>query len=146
MEDTLGEQKPTPTFRWSIAKAGLAQRARSGGWRGDDATAALRVRAGALIMLGAWVAVSIGGSVFAKVSEHYDAALPAARGSAAHVAWLTVVGCAATATVAVLVGAIVAVPAFARAVRRKEVTGLGSHLVRAVGATALAARSTAQVG
>jgi hypothetical protein len=143
MEDTLGDKEPTPAFRWSIARAGLAQRARSGGWRGDDASAAVRVRAGALIVLVAWVAVSVGGAVFAKVSEHYDAALPAAHGSLAHAAWLTVVGCAATATIAILVGGIVAVPAFVRAVCGKQVAGLGGHLVRAVAATLVATVATA---
>lgn len=81
MEDQLGGRDTSIRFRLSIALAGLRERAHGAGIVGRCASAAERARAGALLVLCAWTAFVVAGASFAKLSEHFDAAVPrASRG------------------------------------------------------------------
>ncbi len=142
MEDTYGDQPLTVRTRWSIARAGLIERARGGGWFGHSTTPADRVRAGALVVMGAWTALVIAGSAFAKVSEHYTSSLPSTSSAVADGAWRTVQAAAGAATIAVLLGALVAVPAFLRARRDRRLGDLRRHVIGVLLASASAITAT----
>ena len=145
IEDTLGDERPSPSLRWTIARSGLSERARAGGWAGNTASPNARVSAGAFIILGAWTALVIAGAAFAKVSEHFDTALPNSSGNAAEIAWRTTEIAAIAAALAVLTGAVIALPALIRAWRDGRCGGLRAHLVTAVTATSVAVGATAGI-
>ena len=75
-------------------------------------------------LLGAWTALAIAGAAFAKISEHFDTALPNSTGNAAEIAWRTTEIAAIAAALAVLTGAVIALPASS--------TGLARRALRAV--------------
>ena len=110
MEDDLDGRRPTVRFRASMVRSGLVQRARSAGVAGDGATPQIRVRAGALVVLAAWAALLLAGAAFAKMSEHYDDALPTGGHGTAVAAYDAVVVLAIIGMVLVTVGVAVAVP------------------------------------
>ena len=145
IEDTLGDERPSPALRWAIARSGLTERARAGGWAGNTASPRARVSAGAFIILGAWTALVIAGAAFAKVSEHFDTALPNSAGNAAGIAWRTTEVVAIAAALAVLTGGVIAFPALVRAWRDGGCGGLRVHLVAAVTATLIAVGATAGI-
>lgn len=145
IEDTLGDEHPSRRLRWSIAWSGLAERARAGGWTGDSATPPVRVGAGALIVLWAWTALVLAGAALAKMTEHFDEALPRSSRTAAVAAWRTVASAAGAGAIAVLIGAVVAVPGLWRGWRDGCIRDLRGHLVRAVAATSGAVVATAGI-
>ena len=117
MEDDLDGRHPTVRFRASLALSGLRQRARSAGVAGDGATPAVRVRDGALVVLASWTALVLGGAAFAKLSEHYDNAVPADGHRMATAAHDAVVVLAVMGLVLVVTGVVVAAPAAWRYLR-----------------------------
>ena len=80
LDDEYGRSMPA-RIRLSLVSGGLRQRARQSGLAGDAVPAADGVRAGALVILGAWVAFVVAGASFAKFSEHFDEALPRSLGA-----------------------------------------------------------------
>jgi hypothetical protein len=138
LDDEYGDNLPV-MVRLSLVPRGLLQRARQSGLTGDSAAAADRARAGALVVLAAWTLFVIAGASFAKLSEHFDGALP--HGSAAHrvpdIAFTVVQTVAGLACVLVVTGAILALPAFLRFLRSGGWGSLRGHFVRAVACTAL---------
>jgi hypothetical protein len=136
MEDTYGDQPLTLRTRWSLARAGLIERARGGGWVGHSTTPEDRVRAGALVVVAAWTALVIAGSAFAKLSEHFTDSLPSTSSAVAEDAWRTVQVTAGVATIAVVLGALVAVPAFLRARRDRQLGDLRRHVIGVLTAAA----------
>jgi hypothetical protein len=122
-----------------LVTGGLRQRARQSGLTGDSAPAAEGVRAGALLVLVAWVAFVIAGVSFAKLSEHFDEALP--HGMASHhladLANTVLQAVAGVASILVVVGTLLAVPAFVRYVRAVGWPSVRGHFVRALASSGL---------
>jgi hypothetical protein len=144
LDDEYGGHLPV-LVRLSLIPRGLQQRARQSGLTGDSATAFDGIRAGALVVLAAWTAFVVAGLSFAKFSEHFDEALPHRMG--AHrvpdlaVAVLQTV--AGLASVLVVTGAILAVPAFIRFVQSGGWISVRAHFTRALSCTVLTGAATA---
>ena len=143
LEDEYGGKLPL-LVRLGLIVRGLRERARQSGLTGDSAPADDGLRAGALLVLAAWTAFVIAGASFAKFSEHFDEALPHAH--AVHRvpdAALTVLQTvAAVASILVITGALLAVPAFVRFVRSGGWASLRGHFLRALACTALVGAAT----
>jgi len=81
LDDTYGVSRLSLRVRLSVMRAGTWERCRVGGLAGESAPVDVRVRAGTLMVLGAWVLFVVAGSGFAKYSEHWDNVTPVASGS-----------------------------------------------------------------
>ena len=125
--------------RGGLLTAGLRQRARQSGLTGDSAPAAQGVRAGALVVLAAWVAFAVAGASFAKFSEHFDEALPHDMSSHrfTDLAFTVLQTAAGVASVLVVVGALLALPAFVRYLRADGWPSVRGHFLRALACTGL---------
>ncbi len=125
--------------RFGLATGGLGQRARQSGLIGDSAPAAQGVRAGALVVLAAWVAFAIAGVSFAKLSEHFDEALP--HDMSAHhltdLAFTVLQTVAGLASVLVVFGAVLALPASMRYLRAGGWPSVRGHFLRALACSGL---------
>jgi hypothetical protein len=117
MEDDTGGRAPSHRLRVSVALAGLRERMHEGALLGRNRPPADRARAGALVVLGAWVAFVVAGASFAKASEHVAASLPAAAQSLPQGAYDAVAALGAAGAAVVVLGAATALPAFMRFVR-----------------------------
>jgi hypothetical protein len=148
MEDNYGGLRPPLRDRLSLVTGGIHERARRAGLQGDTAPPSERVRAGALSVLAAWAAFVVAGASFAKLSEHFDNALPGGidnpvpPGGTHHVpdlAYTLVQNLGALGAIAVLVGAGLAVPAFVRFARAGGWSTLRGHVLRAAVSSAIGA-------
>jgi len=117
MEDSLDGGRPTARFRWSVAAAGLRQRARALDALGRRGLPADRVRDGALAVLCAWAAFVLAGGSFAKQAEHFGSSLPPSQAGLPTAAVTTVMVAAVVAAALVVLGAVAALPAFVRFLR-----------------------------
>ncbi len=138
LDDEYGDHLPTATYLGLIT-GGLRQRARHSGLAGDSVPAPDRVRVGALVVLAAWVAFVVAGSSFAKLSEHFDEALPHNVGThrVPDLAFTALQSTAAIAGVLVAIGALLVAPALVRLLRAGGGSTLRGHFVRAVAASGL---------
>jgi hypothetical protein len=136
LDDEYEGRLPT-LVQIGLLTGGLRQRARQSGLTGDSAPAAQGVRAGALVVLAAWVAFAIAGASFAKFSEHFDEALP--RNLSAHrladLAFTVLQTAAGVASVLVVAGALLALPAFVRYLRAGGWPSVCGHFLRALACT-----------
>jgi hypothetical protein len=127
----------------SLAVGGIGERARYSGIAGDRLPAADRMRAAVLVVLCSWTAFVVGGSSFAKLSEHFDEALPASV--AAHrlpdLAFTVVQVAAGGAGCLVVLGAALAVPALIRFLRSGGWAPLRPYALAAAACTVVAAGS-----
>ena len=91
------------------------------------------------MVLAAWIAFVVAGASFAKFSEHFDEALPhtMATHRVPDLAFLIIQTTAAMASILVVAGALLVLPAFVRFLRADGWPLLRRHLLRALGATAL---------
>lgn len=141
MQDSFGSQRPPLSARLSVAVGGIRERARQSGLAGDSVPPPDRIRGGALTVLVAWTAMVIAGSSFAKMSEHFDGALP--RGGGVHrlpdLAYTVIQAVAGVGALSVVLGAGLAFPAFARSLRRGGWRSFRPHALRAAGCTLLTA-------
>ncbi|MGD0808712.1 MAG: hypothetical protein ABSA91_03280 [Acidimicrobiales bacterium] len=146
LDDEYGDRLPTRA-RLSLVTGGLRQRARQSGLAGDAAPAAERARAGALVVLVAWCAFAIAGASFAKFSEHFDEALP--HSANAHrvpdLAFTVLQTVGGLASLLVVAGGLLAMPAFVRFLRAGGWAALRGHFRRAVACTGLTAAATGVV-
>ena len=131
-------------IRLGLVGGGLRQRARQSGLVGDAVPARDSLRTGALVVLAAWTAFVIAGASFAKFSEHFDEALPHAIGAhrVPDLAFSVLQATAAVASVFVVAGALLAVPAFARFLRAGGWVPVRRHFLRAIICTGLAVTVT----
>ncbi len=122
-----------------LVTGGLRQRARQSGLTGNSAPAAEGVRAGALVVLAAWVAFVIAGASFAKFSEHFDQALP--HGMRSHrltdLSFTVLQTVAGVASILVVAGTLLALPAFVRYLRADGWPSVRGHFLRAIACTGL---------
>ena len=138
LDEEYGDRLPA-SARFGLVSGGLRQRARASGLGGDSVPAPERVRAGALLVLAAWIAFVVAGANFAKFSEHFDEALPHSMEThrLPDLAFLVLQTTAGVASVLVVTGALLALPAFVQFLRADGWPLLRRHLLRALGATAL---------
>jgi hypothetical protein len=143
LDDEYGSHLP-PLVRLSLVTGGLRQRARRSGLTGDSAPAADSIRAGTLVVLSAWTAFVIAGVSFAKFSEHFDEALPHRTGAhrVPDLAFTVLESVAGVATVLVVAGALLAIPALVRFLRTGGWTSVRSHTLRALACTVLMVATT----
>jgi len=122
-----------------LVTGGLRQRARQSGLTGNSAPAAEGVRAGALVVLAAWVAFVIAGASFAKFSEHFDQALPHSMRShrLTDLSFTVLQTVASVASILVVAGALLALPAFLRYLRADGWPSVRGHFLRAIACTGL---------
>lgn len=135
LEDEFGSGRPPLRARLSLLAGGARERARGFGLVGDSAPAPQRVRAGALVVLWAWTAFVVGGSAFAKGSEHFDSVLPPAGHRVPDLAYTLLQATSSSAAALVLAGALLAVPAVARYLRSGGWAALRGHVLRAAAST-----------
>ena len=144
LDDEYGRSAPA-RIRLSLVSGGLRQRARQSGLTGDAVPAADGVRAGALVILGAWVAFVVAGASFAKFSEHFDEALPHSLG-AHHVpdlAFTVLQAMAGAASILVVAGAVLAAPCLVRFLRAGGWVSVRGHFLRALTCTVVTIAVTA---
>ena len=124
---------------FGLVTGGLRQRARRSGLVGDSVPATQGVRAGALVVLAAWVAFTIAGISFAKFSDHFDEALPHDMGAhrLTDLAFTVLQTVAGAASVLVVVGALLALPALVRYLRAGGWNSVRGHCLRALVCTGL---------
>ena len=142
IEDELDGRHPTVRLRVTLATAGLRQRARATGIAGDGTSPAVRVRAGALVVLVAWAVLVVGGAAYAKAAEHFASAGSAASQALAGDAYRAVVALAVLGTGLVGAGLVVAVPATGRLLRAGGWGQLRRPLARAVAASVASVGAT----
>ncbi len=136
LNDEYGGHLP-PLVRLSLMTGGLRQRVWQSGLLGDSVPAAEGVRAGALLVLASWVAFVVAGASFAKFSEHFDEALPHNVGAhrVADLAFTVLQTVAGVAGILVVVGALLALPAFVRYLRAGGWPSVRGHVLRALACT-----------
>ncbi len=117
MEDDLGGAPPSARYRWSIATAGLRERALASGLLGRSAGADERMRTGVQLVLAGWAACIFAGAVFAKIAEHFAPALAAPHRAIPQDAFDAVQGAAALAAACTLLAIAVALRALVGFVR-----------------------------
>ncbi len=145
MQDSFGPDKPSLTARLSIVAGGIRERARRSGLSGDSGPPADRVRAGILLVLVSWTAMVVAGASFAKMSEHFDSAMP--NGASAHylpdLSYTFIQVAAGVAGLIVIAAAGLALPTFVRYLRAGGWPSIRAHALRAAGCTLLTAGTTA---
>jgi len=105
LDDSYGDSRLPLRAALSLARSGTWQRCREVGLVGDATAPDVRLRAGALSVLGAWMIFVVAGSIFAKYSEHWDAVTPAASRALPSTAMTVMQGAAfAGATLCVVAG------------------------------------------
>ena len=128
IDDSLEGRHPPLALRASLVASGLRQRARDAGLTGTRASVSQRRRAGSLLVLVAWSAFVLAGAGFAKVTEHFSGSLAPAQRSLPQGAYDAVVAAGALGTALVVLGALIATPAFVRHLRRGGAVKLWPHL------------------
>jgi hypothetical protein len=145
MQDSFGPDKPPLTARLSIVAGGLRERARRSGLSGDSVPPADRIRAGVLTVLASWTAMVVAGASFAKMSEHFDDALPG--GARAHhlpdLAYSFIQAAAGVTGLIVIAAAGVALPSFLRYLRSGGWRPIRAHALRAAACTLVTGGTTA---
>ena len=145
LEDTHGSGRVPLAQRLALAKAGAAERARAAGIIGNSTGNYERVRAGSHLILCAWALFMIGGAIFVKYSEHWDAAVPRAHQWRPNDGYLTVQIAGFVGVALVAFAALVVLPALVRHIRQHGTATIRRPIRRALIAGALAVGLTAGV-
>jgi hypothetical protein len=138
VEDALDGARPTPGFVLSIAVGAVRERGHQSGLFGDRPTPVAQVRAGSLLVLGAWSVFILAGASFSKLSEHFARAMPAGSSLPARVGFDIVAASGALGTILVLIGALVALPSFAAFLRSGGWTAARRRILPALVGSVLA--------
>ncbi len=138
VEDSSGGRAPTPKIKVSIVWAGLREHAHDAGFVGTRRSAPEQLRTGALVVLCAWAGFVLAGASFSKLSEHFAQSVPATSRALPQVAFSVVVVLGAVGATLVLIGGLVALPAFVRFVRSGGWLSLSRHVIRATGLSVIA--------
>jgi hypothetical protein len=148
LEDAYPSGRLPWRARLSVVIGGIGERVRYAGIVGDRLPVADRARATVLVVLCSWTAFVIAGSSFAKLSEHFDQALP--EDMASHhvpdVAFAIVQVTAGLAGCLVVLGALLAVPPLVRFLRSGGWSAIRPHVVAAAACTTAAALSAIPLG
>jgi hypothetical protein len=132
--------------RLSLVAGGLRERAQQAGLSGNRVPPEERMRAAVLLILAAWAGFVLAGLSFAKLSEHFDDALPGGvnnplpPGGTHHVpdlAYTLLQAVATGAGIVVIIAAALALPAVIRYLGGGGWASLRGHVLRAMAASAL---------
>ncbi|HEY6623990.1 MAG TPA: hypothetical protein VIX85_09180 [Acidimicrobiales bacterium] len=145
IEDTEGGSHLSLRFRLSIVRAGVAQRLASAGLVGDQVSRPERLRAGSLLVLGAWAVFVIAGCGFAKFSEHWQGMTPPGAQSVPTASFDFVQIAAVVVAGIIVIGAIVVAPMFSRFIRAGGWPEIRSHVRRAAIVSAVTVAATVGV-
>jgi hypothetical protein len=132
MEDTYGDGSVSLSTRFSIMRAGSAERLREIGRGGGDDTPGQRVRSGSLLVLCGWALFVIAGSAFAKMTEHWVGVTPRGDRTLPMHAYDAVQVAASVGLVIVLVAGVIALPAVPPFLRRGGWAKVRRPVVRAL--------------
>lgn len=138
LEDELADGRAGIRLRWSVVRGGLGERLRAGAVVGDSRPPADRVRAGALLVLVAWVAAVVAGSAFAKSAEHFAGAAAPGALAGARSAYGVVVAAAVAGAAVLGTGALVASSRLGTLARTGGWAPTRGHLRRATASTVVA--------
>jgi len=142
LEDRLAGAPPTLRFRTRIAAAGVRERAFEASVLGNRASLATQRRTGLLSVLVAWSIMVISGASLTKMAEHSSSAMPVATRSVAQWAYDATAAAGVAGTLMVVVGAMIALPAFARYLRAGGWHRVRRACLQAVAATAVSVLAT----
>jgi hypothetical protein len=142
LEDTVGNEAPRLSTRASVAASGLRERGYEAGLVGEGQPAGDQVRAGALLVLGAWVAMVVAGMSLAKTSEHFARAMPQGARPAAQLAYDLVAAAGALGSALVVVGAVIALPSLLKFLRAGGAPVIRASFLRAMAALLLTVVAT----
>ena len=147
MQDSYGSARPPLKARVSIMAGGVRERARRSGVTGDSVPSPDRVRAGVLMVVVSWTVMVVAGSSLAKMSEHFDTALPTGPGNhhLPDLSYTVIQAVAEVAGLIVLAGAALALPTLLRFLRSGGWSSIRAHAFRAAGCTAASAAVTVPV-
>jgi hypothetical protein len=140
LEDTYGVSGVPFRDRLCIVKAGVVERARSAGVLGDSTGPNERLRAGSLLVLGAWSVFMIACAIFARFSKGWRRVTPIGVRGVPNDVYLAVVWAGAVGVVVVAGAAVVVLPAFIRLIRGTGWVSIRRPMLRGVvvGVTAVA--------
>ncbi len=131
VEDHLAGARPTLRLKASLVRAGAKEWLHELGLAGESAPPGDRVRAAALLVLCCWSLFVVAGASFAKLAEHFDQAMPSGSRRLASVPYGIVEVAAVLAALAVVAGALLALPAFRRLVRQSGWATVKRKILRA---------------
>ena len=137
MEDTYGDGPVPLRARWGMARAGVAEHLAEMGLTTSDRSPADRLRGGALLVLVAWAFFVVGGAVFAKAAEGWEAGSPAFTLRLAGAGFGSVLWAATTGAVVIVLGSAIALPAFVAFLRAGGWSEVRATILRAATVTVL---------
>jgi hypothetical protein len=117
IEDDLEGQKATLRYRLSLARAGFKEHLHDAGLAGESASPTERIRAGSLSVLCAFSLFVIAGIGIAKISEHWGRSVPESSRHLPAGSFTLFQVLAGACCSAVLVAAVMLLPAFTRFLR-----------------------------
>jgi hypothetical protein len=129
-------------IRLDLLRVGSRERLRSWGLGGPEVTPGEQARAGALLVLCAWVLFVVAGAVVQRFSEHWQGVTPASDRGLAAAAYGTLVVAATLGAVLVLAGVACALPRLAAFVRAGGWGEIRTPVRRAVWLSGLATATT----
>lgn len=124
LEDTYGENPVPLRIRASLARAGTVERAREVGVLGETTSSNDRLRVGSQLVLCGWSLFVIAGAIFAKFTEHWNVATPAAHRTLASIGDSAVQWAGVVSAITVLVAALFVFPVVVRLVRAQGWTSI----------------------
>ncbi len=142
LDDEFGDGRVPLRTQLSFLTHGVAERLRAGDGAGELGGRELRWRDGSLRVLVAWAAFMVGGAGFAKAAEHFDHAVPVGARSLPEGAFTVAMLGAVVGGCMVLLGGVLALPAFVIFVRAGGWPRVRRHFVRAVAVSAVAVAVT----
>jgi hypothetical protein len=117
IEDDLKGQKPTIRYRLTLARSGLKEHLHDSGLVGESASPSDRIRAGALSVLCAFSLFAIAGIGIGKISEHWGRSVPEGSRHLPTASFTLFEILAGACCTAVVVAAVMLLPAFSRFIR-----------------------------
>ena len=124
LEDASFAKKAPLATHLDIARAGLKERWRESGLAPESRDRALQVKAGGLWVLCAWAMAIVAGSAFANQIEQWQPALPTDAVQAPLLAIDVIQAAALVGAIAVMLGALIALPSAVRSLRQGAWRGL----------------------
>jgi hypothetical protein len=146
MEDSLHDRRPSLQLRVTTVWSGLREHGYQTGLIGDQRSAALRLRAGSLLILSSWTAFMLAGASFSKLSEHFSGAMPLGSSGPAQAAFDVVSTLGVAGITVVLIGAGVAMPPIVVYLRLHRWTAIRRPAIAAMTSSLFTASAALTVG
>jgi hypothetical protein len=130
LEDTYASRRVPWPVRLSLMRNGALEQVREVGLVGNAISAQERMRAGSLMIVCCWSLFLVAGAIFAKFSEHWDAATPLAGRHLASAGYATVKWSGEAGVALVVAAAVLVVPSFVKFVRGGGWSVIGRSVMR----------------